>query len=335
MDPFSILITFLSVVVAGFFAGLLGSLTGLGGGTVLVPVLTLFLGIPIIFATGASLISTIATSAGSASGYTKSKIANIRVAIGLEVATTTGAIVGSLTLISVNKLGYIWIIYVIFGVVLLVSLLPTINRASSELPKEKKPDWTTRFFNLYGTYYDQRLKKQVNYHGIRWWLGEIVMFFAGFISGLLGIGSGALKVLGMDWAMNLPMKVTTTSSNFMIGITAATGSSIYWFAGYIQPFLAAATAVGVLVGAFLGSKLLIKITNVNIRWIFFWVLAFLGVDMIFSGFLRRGLKPGQTVNSYLNLIGFIVSIVVSIILLGLLYYKIKRERRMNAKTRAE
>lgn len=323
MDPVSMLLSFISVVVAGFIAGLLGSLTGLGGGTVLVPVLTLFLGIPIVFATGASLISTIATSAGSASGYTKSKIANIRIAIGLEVATTTGAIVGSLTLIAVYKTGFIWIIYVIFGLVLLISLVPTINRARFELPKAMKPDWTTRIFNLYGSYYDQRLKKQVDYHAVRWWLGEIVMFFAGFISGLLGIGSGALKVLGMDWAMNLPMKVTTTSSNFMIGITAATGSSIYWFAGYIQPFLAAATAVGVLAGAFLGSKILVKITNVRIRWIFFWVLAFLGVDMIFSGAVKEQNLPTTGTISY---IGFGVSILISIVLLLLLYMKVRREK---------
>jgi uncharacterized membrane protein YfcA len=117
-----------------------------------------------------------------------------------------------------------------------------------------KPDWSTKLFKLYGSYYDVVLGKEVNYYGVRWWLGETIMFFAGFISGLLGIGSGALKVLGMDWAMNLPMKVSTTTSNFMIGVTAATGSSIYWIYGYIQPFIAAGTAIGVLFGAFIGYK---------------------------------------------------------------------------------
>ena len=244
---------FLSIVVGGVFAGVLGSLTGLGGATVLVPLLTLFYGVPIIYATGASLISTIATSAGSASAYTKQKITNIKVGVGLEIATTTGAIVGSLTAVEVYDHKLQWIIYVIFGLVLLMSLIPTVQRGKYEVPQDRKADWSSKLFQLAGSYHDARLKKQVNYVGVRWWLAELIMFFAGVISGLLGIGSGALKVLGMDWAMNLPMKVTTTTSNFMIGITAATGSSIYWYEGYIQLFLAAAAAIGVLLGSFMAT----------------------------------------------------------------------------------
>jgi uncharacterized membrane protein YfcA len=274
---------FLSIVVGGVLAGFIGSLTGLGGGTVLVPLLTIFYGVPIIFATGASLVSTIATSAGSASAYTKEKIANIKIGVGLEVATTTGAVIGSLLSVFLTSHNYEWVIYIIFGIVLLISLIPTIKRGHSELPPYIKPDWTTKLFGLSGKYYDSRLKKEVSYDGVRWWLGEIIMLFAGMMSGLLGIGSGALKVLGMDWAMNLPMKVTTTTSNFMIGITAATGSSIYWYSGYIQIFLAAGTAIGVVIGAFFGAKVLVKITNKNIRWIFLALLSFLGVEMIFKG----------------------------------------------------
>src|SRR5579875_1077551 len=200
------ILKFLSIVAGGILAGILGSLTGLGGATVLVPLLSLFYGIPIIYATGASLISTIATSAGSASSYTKSKITNIKVGVGLEIATTTGAIVGSITAVYVYDHGLSPVIYVIFGLVLLLSLLPTIKRGRSEEPPKIPSDWSTRLFQLAGSYYDSRLKKEVKYQGVRWWLAEIVMFFAGVISGLLGIGSGALKVLGMDWAMNLPMK---------------------------------------------------------------------------------------------------------------------------------
>jgi len=111
----------------------------------------------------------------------------------------------------------------------------------------------------------------------------LIMFFAGFISGLLGIGSGALKVLGMDWAMNLPMKVSTTTSNFMIGVTAATGSSIYWYLGYIQPFIAVAAAVGVLAGSMMGTRLLVRITNRQIRWIFVTILAYFGLRMVLRG----------------------------------------------------
>ncbi|MCL4334884.1 MAG: sulfite exporter TauE/SafE family protein [Candidatus Thermoplasmatota archaeon] len=323
------LLKFISIIVAGIFAGLLGSLTGLGGGTVLVPVLTLFYGIPFIFAAGASLISTIATSAGSASAYVKEKIANIKIGVGLEVATTTGAIVGSITLAYINHVGLIWTVYVIFGAVLLGSLVPTIQRTAYEVPPLKKPDWTTRIFQLKGTYHDQRLKKDVDYIGIRWWLGEIIMFFAGFVSGLLGIGSGALKVVGMDWAMNLPLKVTTTTSNFMIGITAATSSSIYWFEGFIQPFIAAATAVGVIIGAYFGAKILVKITNRNIRWIFFWILLFLGIDMVL-----KGLYIGDIFTIISLFYQFFIAVgIATFALFGLIhYFSSKSKKRGETKT---
>jgi uncharacterized membrane protein YfcA len=315
-----IILKFITIVLGSIIAGFIGSLTGLGGGTVLVPVLTLFYGIPFIFAAGASLISTIATSAGSASAYTKKKIANIKIGIGLEIATTTGAIVGSLTLIYIDKESLIWVVYVIFGLVLLFSLIPTIKKIGKEIPPETKPDWSTKLFQLSGSYYDERLRKTIKYHGIRWWLGEIVMFFAGFVSGLLGIGSGALKVLGMDWAMNLPMKVTTTSSNFMIGITAATGSSIYWYEGYINLFIAAATAIGVLIGAYFGAKVLVRISNENIRWIFFAILSFLGFDMVF-----KGLHLINFLITFSPMIQFVISIIISIVLISLLYYNSKRK----------
>jgi len=167
--------------------------------------------------------------------------------------------------------------------VLLSQVYVQLTRSRFELPKPVKPDWTTRVFQLYGKYYDLALRREVEYVGVRWWLGETIMFAAGFISGLLGIGSGAMKVLAMDWAMNLPMKVSTTTSNFMIGVTAATGSSIYWIFGYIQPFLAAGTALGVLMGAYVGSKILVRATNRRIRTVFTAVLVFLGIQMILRG----------------------------------------------------
>ncbi|EZQ04818.1 MULTISPECIES: sulfite exporter TauE/SafE family protein [Acidianus] len=274
---------FLSVLFSSILAGYLGSLTGLGGGTILVPILTLYDGIPIIYATGASLISTISTSSGAASAYIKDRITNVKLGMSLEIATTAGSIVGSLTVAYIYEHHLAYIIYIIFGIVLIGSIYPTITKGKRELPEPKPQDWTTRFFQLYGDYYDSALGKQVNYWGIRWWLGEIIMFFAGFISGLLGIGSGALKVLGMDYAMNLPMKVTTTTSNFMIGVTAATGSSIYWALGYIQPLIAAPTAIGVLLGALIGTKTLVKLKNRRIRTIFTILLGFLGIQMILRG----------------------------------------------------
>ena len=200
MNIVGIIIEFLSIMLAGVFSGFLGSLTGLGGGTILVPMLTLFYGIPIIFATGASLISTIATSDGSASAYTKEKIANVNLSISLEMATTGGAIVGSFVAIYMYAHSLSWIVYITFGAVLLFSLYPAVKKIHSEIPKKSKPDWSTRFFRLTGSYFDEHLKRTIKYQGSRWYLGETIMFFAGFFSGLLGIGSGALKVLGMDWA---------------------------------------------------------------------------------------------------------------------------------------
>nr|KJR73822.1 MAG: permease [Thermoproteus sp. AZ2] len=277
------LLTFAFLAVVSLVAGFLGSLTGLGGGTFLVPIYTLFLGIPIEYAAGASLISTIATSSGAGSAYVRDRITNVRIGMSLEIATTTGSIVGSLTAAWIYSHGLQRIIYIMFGIVLLGSIYTQITRSKYELPEPKPPDKWTRWLQLYGKYYDQALGREVDYWGVRWWLGELIMFFAGLISGLLGIGSGALKVLGMDWAMNLPMKVSTTTSNFMIGVTAATGSSIYWFFGYIQPFFAAATAVGVLAGSLIGTKVLVRIKNVTIRYIFMAILAILGVQMILRG----------------------------------------------------
>ncbi|MGC9071221.1 MAG: sulfite exporter TauE/SafE family protein [Acidilobus sp.] len=275
---------FFSLVLgASVLSGFLGALVGLGGGTFLVPIYTLFLGIPIAYATGASLISTIATSSGSASAYVRDRITNVRIGMGLEIATTTGSIVGSLTAAWVYTHHLTSIIYIIFGVVLLTQIYFQLERSKFELPKPMKPDLTTRVFQLHGEYYDEALGQLVKYYGVRWWLGETIMFFAGFISGLLGIGSGALKVLGMDWAMNLPMKVSTTTSNFMIGVTAATGSAIYWAFGLIQPILAGFTALGVLVGSMVASKILPRITNRSIRYIFTAILAFLGVEMVLRG----------------------------------------------------
>ena len=277
------IIYFLILIAVSAVSGILGALVGLGGGTFLVPIYTLYLRMPIAYATGASLISTIATSSGAGSAYIKDKITNIKLGMGLEIATTAGSIVGALTVAFMYSHHLQYVIYIVFGLVLLSQVYIQLTRSKYELPKEIKPDWSTKLFKLYGSYYDVVLEKEVNYYGVRWWLGETIMFFAGFISGLLGIGSGALKVLGMDWAMNLPMKVSTTTSNFMIGVTAATGSSIYWIYGYIQPFIAAGTAIGVLLGAFIGTKILVRITNKSIRYIFSAILIFLGIQMVLRG----------------------------------------------------
>ncbi|ADY00693.1 Putative permease [Vulcanisaeta moutnovskia 768-28] len=306
------LLKMLEFIIAGIVAGLLGALAGLGGGVVLTPVLTLFLSIPIIYATGSALISTISTSAGSASVYVKKRLANDRIGISLVTATTTGAIIGSLTANFVYAHGLTWVIYVIFGVVLLASIVPTVQRSTCELPPPRNPDRTTKVFKLYGVCYDPALKIWYKYWGVRWWLGWLIMFFAGFISGLLGIGSGALKVLAMDWGMNLPMKVSTTTSNFMIGVTAATSGSLYWYFGYISPFIATCTAIGVLIGSRIGTRMLMYVTNKQVRWVFVAVLAYLGFRMVLRGLGREGLLPITSLERTI-----IATVLASVIIISL------------------
>ncbi|MDE1873627.1 MAG: sulfite exporter TauE/SafE family protein [Candidatus Micrarchaeota archaeon] len=262
-------------------AGFVGALTGLGGGVVLVPLLALGLGVSLAYASGASLIATIATSSGAGSAYVKERITNVKIGMGLEIATTLGAIVGALVVSIVYKLGLGSIVFVVFGSILLLSVYLMARRGKRRdvLP----PDRTTKRFQLRGEYTDETSGKRVRYYGVRWWLGELIMFFAGLFSGILGIGSGALKVLGMDWAMRLPTKVSTSTSNFMIGVTAAAGSVIFWEMGYIQPFVAGVTAIGVLIGAVAGSVVFKRVQSGQVRILFMLILVALAAEMVAKG----------------------------------------------------
>ncbi|MEM0287766.1 MAG: sulfite exporter TauE/SafE family protein [Nitrososphaerota archaeon] len=273
----------LEVFLSALIAGLLGSLTGLGGGVVLTPLLVLFLRTPIQYALGTSLISTIATSSGAASAYVKDELSNMSVGISLEIGTTTGAITGSLLLYTIQRLGLIYIISIIFGCVLIFSTLPNFTRMKGELPKEVKPDYFTHKLKLTGMYHDQALNKDVQYVGRRYPLGVAGMFVAGLMSGLLGIGSGAFKVLAMDMVMSLPFKITTATSNFMIGVTAATSSGLYWSLGFIDPLLVASTIPGVLIGSLIGTRYLNRLLSRRLRQLFTIVLVVLGLELILKG----------------------------------------------------
>jgi uncharacterized membrane protein YfcA len=264
-------------------AGFVGSLTGLGGGVVLVPVYTLVLGVPIEYAAGASLVSTIATSLDTSVAYVRDRITNVRIGMSLEVATSLGALTGSLAVALIYSLGLQRLVYVVFGAVLLLSSYTQMKVLTTARRARPPPDRWTKRLRLYGRYYDALEGREVEYYGVRWWLGALVMFSAGVVSGFLGIGGGALKVLAMDWAMALPIKVSTATSNFMIGVTAATSSAVYWTHGYIQPFLASATALGVLLGAFAGSKILPRLKSRSVRLIFTAILIILGLQMILRG----------------------------------------------------
>lgn len=276
------------VFAAAIVAGLLGSLTGLGGGVVLTPFLFLFLGVPLQYALGTSLISTISTSSGSASAYVKDELSNMRVGISLEIGTTVGAIVGSLTLYTMERLNLLQVISTIFGVVLIFSTFPNFVKMQKELPENVKPDFFSRKLKLTGTYHDQALKKDVPYVGKRYPFGVLGMVVAGFMSGLLGIGSGAFKVLAMDFVMALPFKISTATSNFMIGVTAATSSGLYWSLGFIQPLLVASTIPGVMIGSLIGARYLNKMLSRRLRQIFTLVLIALGIELVLKGL---GLLP--------------------------------------------
>jgi uncharacterized membrane protein YfcA len=279
VNPFLPVDVFLAAVIAG----LLGSLTGLGGGVVLTPVLVLFLRVPIQDALGTSLISTIATSSGAASAYVKDELSNLRVGISLEIGTTLGAVTGSLLLYTIQSHGLLYLISIIFGVVLIFSTFPNFLKMRSELPKNVKPDYFTEKLKIKGRYHDDALKQDVEYVGRRYPFGVLGMFFAGMMSGLLGIGSGAFKVLAMDMVMSLPFKITTATSNFMIGVTAATSSGLYWFLGYIDPLLVAATIPGVLLGSLIGTRYLNRLLSRRLRLLFTFVLILLGAQLILKG----------------------------------------------------
>ncbi|MDE1834935.1 MAG: sulfite exporter TauE/SafE family protein, partial [Candidatus Micrarchaeota archaeon] len=226
----------------------------------------------------------IATSSGAASRYIKDGLSNIRIGMSLEIATTLGAVIGSLTAAYIYSIGLFQVIFIVFGIALLSSIVPTFIEYKKKRRNRINVDWTTSAFQLEGKYYDRASGRTIRYSGFRWWFGEAVMVIAGIASGLLGIGSGVLKVIAMDWGMKLPMKVTTSTSNFMIGVTAAAGSAIYWALGYIQPFLLAPIVLGVLAGSYYGANVLIKAKGSSIREFFLIILVIAGVEMILRGF---------------------------------------------------
>lgn len=271
---------FIAVFLSSLFAGFVGALVGLGGGVFVVPILTLVFKVPFDEAIGASIVSVIATSSGSAAAYVRDRITNLRVGMFLEIATTLGAICGALltTVLSTS------VLFVVFGLVLLISALPLVFRLGEELPEGVQSDALARRLRLASSYPDHRLNREVSYEVTHVPAGFAMMYVAGLISGLLGIGSGTFKVLAMDTAMRLPMKVSTTTSNFMIGVTAAASAGIYFRRGLIDPVIAAPVALGVLLGASLGAIVLTRMSNVWVRKVFVPVIVLVALNMLLRGF---------------------------------------------------
>jgi uncharacterized protein len=221
----------------------------------------------------------IATSLDAAAAYVRDRITNLRVGMALEIATTIGAICGAI----LATIAPIALLYLIFGVVLLISALPLIRKIGEELPHGVVSDRWAERLALPGSYPDARLGREVAYGVTGVPAGFGLMYVAGLLSGLLGIGSGTFKVLAMDTAMRLPMKVSTTTSNFMIGVTAAASAGIYFQRGDIDPLIAAPVALGVLTGASIGARLLARLSNATIRKIFIPLIAFVALEMLWRG----------------------------------------------------
>lgn len=271
------ILVFSAVVYAvSAVAGFLGSLTGLGGGVVVTPVLTLLLGVDFHYAIGATLVSVIATSSGAAAAYVKEGFSNIRAGMFLEIATTLGALAGAhLTAVVPTSA-----LAVIFGAVLLYSAWHTLQAPPSR--RESPADPVAVRLGLDGVYPGPQ--GPLHYHVRRVKAGFSLMFGAGILSGLLGIGSGAMKVLAMDQVMQIPFKVSTTTSNFMIGVTAAASAGVYLAKGYISPGLAMPVMLGVLTGSLLGAPRLMSAKTGALRILFAAVVGVLAVEMIYNGF---------------------------------------------------
>jgi uncharacterized membrane protein YfcA len=267
-----IIILFLGAISAG----LLGSLTGLGGGVIIIPLLTLGFGVPMHYAIGASLISVIGTSSGAAVAFVKEGFTNMRIGMFLEIATTAGAIIGALVsgMLNPNTIGIIFASILLLTVILNLKGKPDHQEPLIKGSLEEK-------LKLYGTFPDKGVLK--SYSARNTVPGFLMMMFAGAMSGLLGIGSGALKVLAMDNMMKLPFKVSTTTSNFMIGVTAVASALIYFQRGEIIPVIVAPVLIGVVIGSFIGSKTLMVSKTKKLKVFFAIVITILSIYMMYNG----------------------------------------------------
>ncbi len=264
------------VLLISVFAGFLGSLLGLGGGLIVVPVLSLGLGVDIRYAIAASLISIIATSSGAAASFLRDHLTNLRVAVILELGTVSGAIIGFLLSTYLNPK----YLYLMFGGFLFFSALMMMKKKKNVINENEHP-WAKKL-NLSSSYLDPKAGL-INYKVANVPLGLIAMFFAGILSAVLGIGSGIFKVLAMDNAMKIPMKVSSATSNFMIGVTASASAGAYLIRGDIRPEIACPVSLGIICGSFIGAKVLPKISAELVRKIFVVILGIVAYQMISKG----------------------------------------------------
>lgn len=257
-------------------AGFLGSLLGLGGGIIIVPTLTLLFHVNIRYAIAASLISIVATSSGAAASYLKDNLTNLRVAVLLEVGTVTGAMTGFLLARKIQSQA----LFLIFGVFLLFSSIMMLRKRGENLSTKDHP-WSEKL--KLASSYPGTKGERLHYKVENVPFGLVVMYVAGILSALLGIGSGIFKVLAMDNAMKLPMKVSSATSNFMIGVTATASAGAFLLRGDVRPEIAAPVSVGIIIGSWLGAHLMMKLPSSLIRKVFVVILSIVSIQMIFKG----------------------------------------------------
>ncbi len=272
------MLNMISLLCISVPVGFLGALTGLGGASILVPVLIL-LGIPVKEAIASCMVTIIATSSGSASSYVKKGIANVKVAFYLEMFTTVGAIVGAkiTTLIAPIYL------YFFFAAFLATSFLKFGHGVKEDLAPSAHQDALSRWLELQGSYFDEAKGRLIEYKVCNALLGGAGMFIAGFAAGMLGIGAGAFKVTVHERIMKMPTKVSSTTSNFIIGMTALAGTSVYFFSGLLNLTLMAPMAVGTTIGAVAGGRMLNRLSNRTLKVLFYSIVVFLMGQMLYKG----------------------------------------------------
>ncbi|HEY9166747.1 MAG TPA: sulfite exporter TauE/SafE family protein [Candidatus Kryptonia bacterium] len=283
-------LTYLLMFLIAIFAGFFGALVGVGGGVIIVPALSLVFHLPIHMAIAASIVSVIATSIAGALSYVEQEITNIKLGMFLEIATTTGALIGALIGVLLNG----WILSMIFGgLICYMAIISYKTRSSEEKMISsggyslESSDKIAVALKLHGKYHDQAMKTEVHYHATRTIEGSLVSSLAGIGSGLLGIGGGVIKVAAMNSFMGIPMKAAVATSKFMIGVTAATSAVVYFLAGGIDIYVVAPVALGTMLGATLGSSVMNKLHSKVIKTIFFFLMIYLGYQMIAKGVLLK------------------------------------------------
>ncbi len=276
LGPVDVLIIFLVSIVAGF----IGALFGLGGGVLIIPFLTLVEGVPVPLAVGASIVSVVATSTASAATYVQDHLTNLRLGMFLEIGTVAGAITGAFVAVFLPAS----VLFFLFGLILLYATIVMIRARGIDFPADVRPDKTSRILALGSQYEDRSLNRVVKYEVTRTPLTVFIGYFAGIVSGLLGVGGGIINVPTMHLVSKIPVKVASATSNFMIGVTAAASASVYLLRGDVNPLLAAPLIVGVAGGALLGTRVLKVTPPTRVKVAFGILLAAISLLMILKGF---------------------------------------------------